>query len=170
VERRLVIFVGAIAIAIILLKTALLESARAGGVFPDPVLALAVYAGFATDPRRALARGALAGGLVALLSPDAWSLWPALYGGAAWLASSARWQFLRANALLEIAFLLPLAFAVNGVALFAEYGFGARWLRALAYAALPNAVATAVVAPLVVAIANSLLPRRAGGWLHRAAR
>jgi hypothetical protein len=158
-----VIYIVAIAAFLITIQTALLESIRVAGILPDVLLILAVYASRFLSPQRAALAGAVIGSLAALTARAEWSVLPALYAIAGWLASHGWRQFLRASGPIEIVFLLPLGFFVNIVILVFEYGFGARFLRATVAAALPNAAATAVAGPLAFAALKKRLHSLMGG-------
>jgi hypothetical protein len=155
---------------LVVLETAALESLRVAGVLPDLLLILTVYSSLFFPPPRALVAGAVVGSLAALASPSAWSLYPALYGAAGWLASHGWRQFLRASPAIEAAFLLPLGLFVNAAILATEYGATARLGRAVAVSALPNALATAAIGPLAFGLIRKRLPSPTGGLRERVSR
>jgi hypothetical protein len=165
-----VIYIFAIAALLITIQTTLLETVRVAGILPDVLLILAVYASRFLSPQRAALAGAIIGSLAALTARVEWSILPALYAIAGWLASQGWRQFLRASGPIEIAFLLPLGFLVNVVILVFEYGLGARFLRAAVATALPNAAATAIAGPLAFAAVKKRLHPLIGGSRPRAAR
>ena len=157
------IVIVALAALLITIQTALLESVRVAGILPDLLLILAVYASRFLTPQRAAVAGAIIGCLAALTARSEWSILPALYAVAGWLAALGWRQFLRASGPIEIAFLLPLGLLVNIVVLVFEYGLGARFLRAAVATALPNAAATAVAGPLAFAVLKKRLHPLIGG-------
>ena len=157
------IYVVAIAALLITIQTAFLEAVRVAGILPDVLLILTVYASRFLSPQRAALAGAIIGSLLALTSHAEWSVLPALYAVAGWLAALGWRQFLRASGPIEIVFLLPLGLLVNTVVLVFEYGLGARFLRAAFASALPNAAATAVAGPLAFAALKKRLHPLIGG-------
>ncbi|MFN0150685.1 MAG: hypothetical protein ACKVU1_08240 [bacterium] len=164
------IVVAVLAILLVVLKTAVLESVRVAGVLPDPLLILTVYASRFFEPRRALIAGALVGSLAGLASAASWSLYPALYASAGWVAAHAWRQSLRASVAVEFVFFLPLALCVNAAILVADFGLGWRFARALVVMAVPNAIATAVAGPLLFAALKKHLKPILGGPSPRVAR
>lgn len=164
------IVVALCAYSLVLLKTAILESVRVAGVLPDELLILTVYASRFFAPRRALAAGALIGSLAALASAASWSIYPALYAAAGWLASHGWRQSLRASVAVEFVFLLPLALLVNACVLAADFGLGVRFARALGVLGVPNAAATAVLGPLLFAVLKRYVKSLRGGPPSHVAR
>lgn len=164
------IAVALCATLLVIVQTALLESVRIAGVLPDLSLILTVYASRFFAPGRALLAGALVGSLVALASHSSWSIYPALYASAAWVAAHGWRQSLRASAAVEFLFLLPLALLVNAFVLAAEFGFDGRFARAIAVLGVPNAAATAIAGPLLYAALRKHLKPFVGGSPARVAR
>ncbi len=164
------IVVALCAISLVIVKTAVLESIRVAGVLPDVLLILVVYASRFFEPRRALVAGAVVGALAGLASAASWSIYPALYASAGWVAAHAWRQSLRASGAVEFIFLLPLALSINAAILVADFGLGGRFVRAVAVLAVPNAVATAVAGPLLFAAMKKQLKPIMGGPSPRVAR
>lgn len=158
------------AVAIIVIKTAVLESFRASGVLPDFFLALVFYASVFLGPSRALVAGAAVGFVTQLETTVSWGLLPVAYGGAGWLSAMGWRHVLRQSGVAELVFLSLLAFLANAVALLSDLGLDRRLGQALLVLALPNALATGLAAPVANAVVKRYVTPRLRGVMPRVPR
>jgi hypothetical protein len=157
-------------VALLAVKTALLESVRVSGVLPDFFLALVFYASVFLGPSRALVTGAAVGFVCQLETTVSWGLLPAAYGGAGWLSAMGWRHVLRQSGLAELVFLSLLAFVANAVVLVSDLGLERPLAEAILILAIPNALATGLAAPVANAAVKRYVTPRLRGVMPRVPR
>lgn len=158
----------ALGVLLVVIKTALFEAFRIGGILPDVFLALVVYASLFRGPKGGLAAGALIGLLVGLASPaDRGAVYPIIYGIGGWVAGVAWGPIMRRSFATEFLILLALGALIDTIVLVEEAGVTRALLLSVPVLVLPSAIATAFAGPLLFAGTSRLLETlRLGAFLR----